>query len=276
MGQGTFDAERLFLDKWEMYKALSSSTIDCKLPLTEALTESSLRHMLLNVEEIYVKPVNTWGGEGITFVTRVQNPGSQERLYQTKDSSGNQQSGSIDVIVHSILRDYADIPSIVQQSAPLLQLESAPFDVRVLMQREADGEWTYAGSLVRRGSATSIVSNIGKSGGTVIPLSEALRATFPLDKHKRRGVRGRCKQCGYQVCRILDGYHAFDEIGLDFGIDADGVVWLIEVNTNDALGGPSHELFLQLPDKELHRQIAERHRSRRVKTALSILEGIFE
>lgn len=276
MGQGKLDANRWFLDKWEMYKALSSSVIGCKLPLTNILRESSLEKMLMSLGAVYIKPVDSWGGEGISVVNRVDQEASEEHLYQIRDSSGNQKQGSMESIIESVLERYANTTSIVQQRAPFILLNGAPFDVRVLMQREVDGEWTYAGALVRTGVKDSIVSNVAKSGGKVLPVGKALRTVFPDDPSKRRGVRGCSKHCAYKVCRILDGYHSFDEIGLDFGVDGEGQPWLIEVNTNDALGGPSHDLFLKLPNKELHRQITERHRQRSIRTALSIFEGLFD
>lgn len=47
-------------------------------------------------------------------------------------------------------------------------------------------------------------------------------------------------------------------MGIDFGIDELHNLWVIEVNTDDALGGPSHDLFAQLPDPTLFEAIQAR------------------
>ena len=44
---------------------------------------------------------------------------------------------------------------------------------------------------------------------------------------------------------MLDQYHFFMEVGLDFALDHNGNLWIIEVNTDDLKGGP--DLVFVLP-----------------------------
>lgn len=62
-----FDPQRRFINKWEMYKLLSQEEIKPGLlPFTVLYEkEADLVPMLRRYHCIYVKPISTWGGEGI-------------------------------------------------------------------------------------------------------------------------------------------------------------------------------------------------------------------
>ena len=54
---------------------------------------------------------------------------------------------------------------------------------------------------------------------------------------------------------MLDQYHFFTEVGLDFALDHRGNLWIIEVNTDDTQGGPDPYLFSLLPDQSYYDKI---------------------
>jgi hypothetical protein len=58
-------------------------------------------------------------------------------------------------------------------------------------------------------------------------------------------------------------HYEFDEVGIDLGLHKTGSLWLFEVNTNDAMGSPSHELFANLPDKRIYEQMKHREEDRK-------------
>ncbi|WP_338130665.1 YheC/YheD family protein [Cohnella ginsengisoli] len=53
------------------------------------------------------------------------------------------------------------------------------------------------------------------------------------------------------MCNRFDRYKYSRQIGIDYGIDRSGKVWLIEVNFDY----PSHTLFAKLKDRSAYRRI---------------------
>jgi hypothetical protein len=260
MGQGEMDAERRYLNKWEMYKALHGEPIGaCQLPETALFAPQELRRLLEEYGSVYVKPVYSWGGQGIS---RVEVLGGHYAW--TLQGEAPVTYATFQQLADAIVPVYEKSYCIVQQAAPLLRYQDCAFDVRVHMQRELEGHWVYAGDVVRVSGADSIVSNVAISGGHVLEVEQMLTEAFDaeayggdVDVWKRKLVT-----VGESICQLLDRYHLFNEIGIDLGVDRNGGLWLIEVNTDDALGGPSHELFAGLPDQTVYRQIRRRYEQR--------------
>ena len=161
---------------------------------------------------------------------------------------------------------------IVQQAAPLVRLDGHPFDFRVHMQREQDERWVCSGMLARIGGAHSIVSNVGISKGQVVPVEEILSALFKDQPDVMKRIVRQLRKVGRCICRILDHYHDFNEIGVDLGVDRSGRLWLIEVNTNDRLGGPSIEMFALLQDKTPYLEILRRYENRQWEMVRLLLD----
>ncbi|MGZ4122786.1 MAG: YheC/YheD family protein [Tumebacillaceae bacterium] len=260
MGQGELDAERRYLNKWEMYKALHGEYIGaCQLPETALFSASELRRLLEEYGSVFVKPVFSWGGQGISRVER-----SAGHYAWTLQGESPVTYATFDQLADAIVPVYEKSHCIVQQTAPLLRYLDCTFDVRVHMQRELDGRWAYAGEVVRVSGADSIVSNVAISGGYVLAVEQVVTEVLPSEAYGGDVDAWKCKlgTVGFAICHLLDRYHLFNEIGIDLGLDQNGGLWLIEVNTDDALGGPSHELFAGLPDQTVYRQIRQRYEQR--------------
>lgn len=269
MGSAVLDVDRSFLNKWEMYKALQGEDFGpCKLPQTAILKETSLQQMVKRFRTVYVKPVTTWGGQNISVVRH----SGQKHIWK-KQGEQDEIYDDFKLLTRELVNSYAANISIVQQAAPLVRIEGRPFDIRVHMQRQADDTWTYAGSLARIGGANSLVSNVAISNGAVTPVKNVLSV---LSKNKGRLIQRRLEQIGHRICSIIDNYREFDEVGIDLGVDAKGRLWLIEVNTDDALGMPSHELFAQLPDRSLYEDMQKRYENRQINKANFLLKTFFE
>ncbi|MCF8565003.1 YheC/YheD family protein [Alicyclobacillus tolerans] len=269
MGIGMLDLERGYLNKWEMYKALQGEQIGpCRLPVTQGLSGSSLGVMLKKFRKVYVKPIDSWGGNFVSVVAF-----ESGKYSWTMQQHSQQQYPTLSKLMQDLSAAYAHQICIVQQAAPLLGYQGRPFDIRVHMQRNTDDSWIYAGALVRAGGAKSIVSNVGISDGAVLPLENVLLAV--LAKPKARRIPVKLENIGYSIAGLLDNYRDFNEIGIDLGVDRDGQLWLIEVNTDDALGAPSHEIFADLPDPTIYKQLRHRAESRQMAMAKSLLEAFF-
>ncbi|MBN2910878.1 YheC/YheD family protein [Polycladomyces sp. WAk] len=250
-----WDPERRFLNKWGMHLLLSEQRdAPCHLPETHLLDETTLHRLLQRYERVYIKPVAGFGGSRISLVEQ-----QASQIHWTRQETGQQ------LMFPDWLRFWPVFSSshpksdnyIAQQAAPLHTYQNRPFDVRVHLQRDTDNHWVYAGDLVRVAGSGGIVSNVGITGGEVIPTERVLQALGLAETthHSWRAIAD-------WVCRSLDTVHRFAEVGLDLGVDGNGQWWLLEVNTNDAWGGPSHELFAQLPDTKQYQEIRRRYARR--------------
>ncbi|WP_409300802.1 YheC/YheD family protein [Peribacillus sp. SCS-155] len=230
----------------------SASPLPFFLPDTKLFSKSALKDMISKYKHIYIKPFNSWGGKNVStlekqlqgeYIWTVQ--GKPSKIFITKEAACKEIESKSD-----------EQSFIVQQAAPILAYESRPFDIRSHIQRNLDGNWIYEGDLVRVGGDNAIVSNVAISSGSVQETNKILSALFPPEVHNL--LSDSLVRSSYRICEILDQYYPFIEVGVDFGVDSNGRLWVIEVNTDDALGSPERELFLQLPDKSIYEKIMKR------------------
>ncbi|WAH37298.1 YheC/YheD family protein [Alicyclobacillus dauci] len=270
MTRGQLNPERLNLDKWQMHLALE----DAKIPqvnLPDTVLLHNFKDMYIRRHRTwYVKPVNTWGGHQIAKIDRretdwsFQPQGGRTELYRSPLR-----------LLNRVRQQYDPLATILQQGAPVTNLNGRPFDIRVLCQRGDDNQWLIAGSLARVGRKDSIVSNIGTGHGEVFAVDSLLSQLYQ-NKSVRSRIKHTLDDISNAICSMLDGYWQFEEVGLDLGLTAKGSVWLFEVNTNDTWGGPSHELFMHLPDKSIYEAIEARADKRRRRWLAELMKEIID
>ncbi|MCL6633624.1 MAG: YheC/YheD family protein [Alicyclobacillus herbarius] len=266
------------LDKWQMHLALTQADLPCHLPETHPAHPESLSGMLQRHRGVYIKPVQSFGGRGISCVRRQRPSKASGKTVYTWLTQGRSslQTESLAHIVEHFQALYSNVECIVQAEAPVLTLDARLFDIRALMQRTASGEWQYSGCLVRVSGPGAIVSNVAISQGRVLPLSTALAGQKTKKPLRAERVEASVIQTSHAVCKAIAPYRWFHEIGVDYGLDRHGKLWLFEVNTDDARGGPSHDLFAQLPDKTVYERIVQTAQERRLQDVEWLLRGLFE
>lgn len=120
-------------------------------------------------------------------------------------------------------------PFIIQPYLHLYNKHHHPFDVRVLMQKEAHGKWMLTGMAVREGNSGEITSNL-HGGGTATSVLPFLTQEFGAAQAAQM-VAVLNKLSG-NIPPILENYYGrLGELGIDFGIDREGNIWLLEVNS---------------------------------------------
>lgn len=136
---------------------------------------------------------------------------------------------------------------VVQKTINLARSNGRPFDIRVMMMRRR-GVWTYVGMLAKVSGKGSVIANVRRGGGYVETVPEALR------KAGLGGINGKredLRKMSYRICRRFDRYKYTRQIGIDYGVDRNGKIWVIEVNFDF----PSHSLFAKLKNKAVYRKI---------------------
>ncbi|MRH41399.1 hypothetical protein GH741_01770 [Aquibacillus halophilus] len=251
-----FDKERLFFNKWEMYKLLTPYKLPFHIPYTNFLSRQSIDLFTTRQISFYIKPVDTWAGKHISLITPfdkgyiIQQPNGADEFHPNKEAL-------IQVLVHH----YSRMHAIIQQRAPLLPFDSRAFDIRVHLQRDENGFWLYAGDLIRIGGEKAIVSNLFTKGGGVVETDFVLNKV--LDSYQVNLVKENLAKSAFSIANLLDYYYYFIDIGADFGIDQKGNLWLLEVNTNDKVGKPAYDLFKKLPDKTVYKQMIAKDKKRK-------------
>ncbi|MFC4809278.1 YheC/YheD family protein [Paenibacillus sp. GCM10023250] len=120
------------------------------------------------------------------------------------------------------------VPYLVQPCLRLTDEEGRVFDVRALLQKDAGGRWTFTGAAVRRGGAGSVTANL-HGGGTAAMAAAAFRPRF--GEAGAAELLARIRRASERTGACLEAHFGrFAELGLDFGLEPDGRLWLLEAN----------------------------------------------
>ncbi|NUU63878.1 YheC/YheD family endospore coat-associated protein [Paenibacillus agri] len=241
-------------DKWSVYKILKSIRSTAPLlPETRIYTGRDRLGTMLAEREygVFLKPRAGSHGKrtlharlihGGTGGLRVSGRDGANTPFHLVFASGQK---GIDWI-----HDFIDSRRYIIQ--PYLHLTGStgqPFDVRVLMQKDGSGVWGLTGMAVRLGSKGTLTSNLHGGGTAVSPLP-FLTAEYG--------------SAGKEIVEELASYAAFlppvlenacgrlGELGLDFGIDEGGRIWLLEANSK-----PGRSVFRLTGDRRAVRLSAE-------------------
>lgn len=260
------DPERLFFNKWEMYKIVKEKPVPYfHIPHTDVLSLHSFKHFINRYKNIFIKSVFTWGGEKISKIVK-----TDQQLVWKLQGQPIKSFDHFEALFAELSAVYHDGLCIVQEGAPLLMYKERPIDIRAHLQRELDNRWVYAGDLIRVGGPDSIVSNL-EGNGTVKPTIKVLISLFD-NPDQAAEITHYLVKSAIHICNLLDEHDIFMEAGIDFGVDAEGNLWVIEVNTNDVQGAPDKELFRLLPDRTYYNNIMERHRKINEYTVKKLFE----
>jgi hypothetical protein len=240
--------------KWVVYQALlECPEVAGHLPETSLYQGPAQLEKWLQVHdgEAFLKPRNGTHGKRTLHVKwhlprdeiRVMGRSGQNTIFRRRFP--NKQAG-----FDWVDRFTGRRPFLIQ---PYLQLNSSggePFDVRVLMQKNAKGEWCLTGMAVRVGRKDSLTSNL-HGGGT------AHRA-LPFLIRELGGAAGKAAEAAIRKLSLLipayleTRFGRLAELGLDFGVDRQGRVWVLEVNSK-----PGRSSFFRIGDAETARRSLE-------------------
>lgn len=105
-----------------------------------------------------------------------------------------------------------------------------PFDIRMHVRKNINGDWRSAAIYPRIGIGKGITSNISQGGG-VSPLNSFLEAKYG---DKWESIRDNLFDVSRWFPKKFEALYDydFDAFGIDFGLDENGKLWLFEVNTS--------------------------------------------
>lgn len=213
-----------FQDKGRMIAALTElPSLAACIPPTQSYRRSRLEALLDQGVSAVVKPKVGSLGQGIARIEPLE--GGKARW--TKERPLVVSRRALRVRLARLIRGRR---YLLQRYVNLARCQGRPFDLRVPVQRGGDGRWTVPGMVAKVAGRHPYLTNMAQ-GGRAIPAQQALEAAFGSEA---ASVMGRVEALALDVARAVAQRHPFAaDLGLDIGVDQNGVPWLFEVNTRD-------------------------------------------
>lgn len=226
-------------DKWQRHLSLvGNRRVAGYLPPTNKLGRESLMAYLERYKTVYVKPVYGSFGNNILKVTK-ENAGYRVQQERRVEQVAPER------IAARVLRHARNRPFLIQKGVTLLMNNGHPVDFRLLLLKPGD-KWLIMGIMGKVAGGNRIVTNYNH-GGRPISFGEALQATgWSMEKKKR--IQAEMSEIGKAAAVTFSSRYKYcRRMGIDFALDTDGRLWILEVNTN-----PFYELFRHHPNKNLY------------------------
>ncbi|GAB6927105.1 hypothetical protein JCM10914A_10880 [Paenibacillus sp. JCM 10914] len=216
-------AGRQLASKWLKTEALlTDPQVAPYIPATESYGGDTLVSMLAEHEMVVIKPIVGTGGNG---VIRIEKVGTGYLVTYKKRTVHADTLNSLQNVLDrmKLKRRY-----LIQQGIRLARIHGRPLDYRVKVVK-GRGRWEFRAMVGRLAGPGLFVTNICK-GGSLLQLRHALRLSLP--HIKRRQKRNEMRQLTRQCIAILESsFPGIGELGFDYGLDQDGKIWILEVNT---------------------------------------------
>lgn len=228
--------------KWTKHKLLSREPkLKGFLPETKLLTEKRLDEFLQKYGEVIVKPNRGSLGRGVCKIT--------DKGGGIYEIHGANQKESVEGLTNTyslILENTGKKKNIIQKVIPLATKDGRPFDVRVMVQRKKNSsEWIVNGMAAKVASNEYFITN---AASEVLLVEEAIqKSNIKTSFVKKEKILKELERISILIARALEThYPKCTEMGMDMGIDAEGNVWIIEVNLR-----PMITMFTLLRDKSI-------------------------
>lgn len=244
-------ANNRLANKWRVHQVLwKDEQMHQWLPETCNYKPSAFREMLAKHHYVFVKPSNGTGGRGILRIKKAAK--GYDLLGRTKQRSKiHLQLTSADALSRRVNSWAQGELFVVQQGLALDLIPGRSVDIRLMIQKNGEGQWSVTGLGVRVGGSKSATSNL-HGGGKAVSANEFLTPRFGTQQ--TLAIIQECHNLAHQTASTLEAHFGrLIELGLDIGIDVNGRVWLIEVNPK-----PGREIFRQLGQKTRYEQAIKR------------------
>lgn len=214
-------------DKWNLYRTLINSDLSPyiikTIPVKDPLAVLSF---LDNEKKIILKPAVGSGGMGIASLEKENETISvtvekQQQLFRSTFPSTSIAEKWIDNLREK--KDY-----LAQSYLKLVDQQNRPFDIRILMQKDGDGQWVERGRGLRTGQQDGILSNLS-AGAETQSVDNWLNS---LDSKKTEFLQRELTEITTQLPKIIEQtYPPLFEIGIDIGVAQDLSLWILDVNS---------------------------------------------
>ncbi len=223
----------MFLDKWKTHLALQDiSEVKGYLPPT-ALVDSpqDIKEFLDNYRSVFLKP--SAGSLGKRIVKIDASKKGYSYIYRSRDKLSVQGNApDFDSLMNQLRNIMGKRRFIVQKDLNLSLFENSTFDIRVLAQKDMFGNWRRTKIYVRVAAPDSFLSNLS-DGARPQPINTVLTEVFNTSFSDKEGLGENIRSAVRKIPPALENATGmiWGELGIDLGIDKEGRIWLIEVNS---------------------------------------------
>ncbi len=242
-----------YFNKWEVFEWLSEvQELADHLPRTTSYSPVHLKEFCAMYPVIFIKPIHGSLGRGIIKLTH-QEEGWQAMIRQKYAIKEMKSAGDCELINDYLTTRAAKKPYLLQEGIALLEVDHRPLDIRVLLQKNERGEWKRSKTYIRLAAKGEFVSNLS-SGGEAFAIT-VLKGELPIPAYER--MRKELKNLVKLLPDVIEqkSKRTLGELGLDFGVDQAGHVYLLEVNSKPRKNVETSRGTLQLVERALERPL---------------------
>ncbi len=183
----------------------------------------SLMNMLQQEQDVILKPDQGRQGKQIVRITAAAN---QRFIWRADDTVLHVSLDGLQQLAQSWIGEQ---PFLIQRYIDATTDERQPFDCRIHVQRNEQGEFIVTRIYIRYGKPDAVTSNLEQGGQTA-------EWTDWLHRHRAEIAEQAIQQLpdiGIQLAYDIDALYDYplDELGLDLTVDRSGKWWFYEANT---------------------------------------------
>jgi len=191
-------------------------------------------------QSFYLKDIKSSQGKNIYKINLNQN---NEILFQGNEE--NQSFKSKKSFTKYLKQNFNLEDFFVQEEAQIHLIDNRVWDIRVLLQNNAENNYQITGTTIRLGQEKSITSNLN-TGGEILSLNEINDILEKKYQSNALKLAQELEQISLQLAKIIhQEFGNFLEIGLDFLLTKDKGLIILEGNAN-----PARWSFMKLFEKE--------------------------
>ncbi|MBP3039634.1 YheC/YheD family protein [Bacillaceae bacterium Marseille-Q3522] len=226
--------------KLALYQPLAASSLAPYLPESEEAASGKIVIEKLRKEfSLMLKPIHGSQGTGIYYMAKT------EKGVLVRTDKGHNQVKHIFANQKKLLcwldQLFQKKKYLMQAYLPLFDQKKRPFDIRVFLQKDGNGNWNEVGKGVRVGKEKGIISNLS-AGADVLPFSQWLESSaIQAKEYVEMEINEIITLLPHTVEQL---FPPLFELGIDIGLTKEGGIWLLDINSK-----PGHQVLLRLhPD----------------------------
>lgn len=220
--------KRLPGSKWRKHTLLEKeSDFQPHLPDTALYNKEELERFTARYDVVFLKPVYGQQGNKILKIT------PSDDGWQVSGSFGKK-FDSLSDLHRAVEKLRKGKKFLIQQGIDLAPMKGRPVDLRIVVERDKQGDWTILKWFAKSAGKNQIVTNLHR-GGTAHTITRYLAAALGWKLKRRRKMFRELRQLSLGLARFLGRSYGNRLYGLDMGIDRAGKLWLIEINTKPAI-----------------------------------------
>ena len=235
-------------NKWETYQILKRKTeLQKYLPATSLYSSVYINEMLKKYKVLYLKPC--YGSQGKDVYKIELTPNGDIKFYyhaiSSKETFKNrtQLEDKIKTIV-------GNNQFIIQQEVPMTKYSGNHFDIRVLVQKNSKGNWSISNIVSRIPNKFFYNTSLFQK----VEITENILKELSFSKSKIKSVIKTLHDISIRVSKSLeDNLGHLGELSVDFGLDQEGKITIIEVN-----GKPQKKIYDYLVNPNIKKAIYKR------------------